>query len=128
MISLKDFTFHGTFMEFGLHQNLTTSDSDPPIENNGAKIRTITCIFKCRELISVALDRCGDSIEKIHVQPSEVRDISLDDMSGMLDDISKKNPAALILIKFKNITFTLARARVLQFQNWFEESVAGRKC
>ena len=78
------------------------------MENSGSKMKRLRCNYKCRNLLSFALKRCGDVIEEIHVENTEEW-TSMEVPASMLEDISKLNPKALTLIKFNHITFTLAK-------------------
>ena len=76
------------------------------IENCGAKLARIRCNYKSKDLLSVALQRCGDVIEEIQVGNMNVWS-SLHVPSKILLDIKKWNPKSLNLIKFRNITFKI---------------------
>ena len=78
------------------------------IENSGAKMKRINCNYRCKDLLSVALQRWGDVIEQVHVENMNELS-SLHVPALMLEDINWTNPKGLKLIKFKNITFTVAK-------------------
>ena len=78
------------------------------METSGAKMKRIICNYRCKELLSFALQRWGDVIEQVHVE-NTVAWRFLRVSASLLEDISWTNPAALTLIKFKNMTFTVAK-------------------
>ena len=77
------------------------------IEKSGSKMKRIGCNYRSKDLLSVALQICGDVIEEIQVGNMNVLD-SLDVPTRMLEDITKLNPKSLNVIKFKSITFTIS--------------------
>ena len=63
------------------------------LEKSGAKTRKIVCNYTSRELLSVALESCGDSIEEIHA--INKCNIALPEVVAKIDSYKWENPTIL---------------------------------
>ena len=61
--------------------------------DSGSQLKKITCNYQCRNLLIIAIVRCRNSLQKIHVEDNNIK---LDVPTNMLSDISRLNPAALV--------------------------------
>ena len=86
----------------------TTQALGAMLEKSGSKLKKIVCNYKCKELLSIAVLQCGDTIQEIHVEDfgKEAIPFKWRKWSCMLNDMNRLNPTLLTHIQFKNINFT----------------------
>ena len=78
------------------------------VEQSGSQLKRIRGNYKCRDLLSIAVTKCGNVLQEIHVEePKEYS--SLEVPADMMLDISRLNPLALIKMRFQNVSFELTR-------------------
>ena len=79
------------------------------VEKSGSQLKRIRGNYKCRDLLYIAVTKCGNVLQEIHVEePQEPKKhTSLSVPADMLHDISRLNPSALIKMRFQNNSFEL---------------------
>merc|ERR1711884_94396 len=57
------------------------------LKNSGSKLRKIVCDYRCRDLLRIAVEECGDTIEEINVENDDLFS-TLEVPAYMMGDIS----------------------------------------